>query len=224
MESCNYDSLSYTASAGQGYVRSPTAALMRSSPDSTNSPPRRAEQKKDGEMHKSRCLSAGLALVAATVLVVPALATASHGHPRPDNIYIGTSGHDSFEADPGQHDLIFGRAGDDTLAGGDLADVILGNRGDDILYGGPGVDLLRGGPGADGIRGGDQHDRIHGGAGPDRISGGGGHDLIRAGRGDDFVYAADGQRDRVYCGLGYDTVVADHVDDVAPDCEHVTRV
>ena len=74
-----------------------------------------------------------------------------------------------------------------------------------ILIGSPRADLIRGTPGAD---------RIKGGGGPDRIIARGGKDLIRV-RG--------GGRDRVNCGSGIDTVIADRRDRVTRNCERVRR-
>ena len=52
-----------------------------------------------------------------------------------------------------------------------------------------------------------------------------GHDTIDGGPGGDFIQAAiDGVADTVVCGPGRDTVRANAVDDVAADCEIVTRV
>ena len=66
------------------------------------------------------------------------------------------------------------------------------------------------------MRGGDGNDRIQ--------SDPRGHDRIFAGNGNDLIESASGSRDVVSCGPGRDTVVADRVDRVGRDCEHVRRV
>jgi hypothetical protein len=56
-------------------------------------------------------------------------------------------------------------------------------------------------------------------------------DYISGGSGDDTIRAQDRYRDRIYCGLGHDTVTADNVEDARPSgrdyvddsCEDVTR-
>ena len=53
-----------------------------------------------------------------------------------------------------------------------------------------------------------------GGADADKVSGGPGNDTVKV---------KDGVRDRVTCGGGRDTVVADKKDKVAKDCEVVRR-
>jgi len=84
----------------------------------------------------------------------------------------------------------------DTLTGTPRADTILGLSGDDWLRGLGGNDVLDGGRG---------RDRLAGGPGNDRI------------------LARDGVRDRVFCGLGSDRVVADLLDRTYRDCEVVAR-
>jgi Ca2+-binding RTX toxin-like protein len=96
-------------------------------------------------------------------------------------------------------------AGDDVLRGGDGGDRISGQDGDDRIFGDAGADLLRGG------------------RGDDRIEGGAGRDDVRAGAGDDRIDVADGQFDVVVCGPGFDRVIADRRDDVARNCERLSR-
>jgi Ca2+-binding RTX toxin-like protein len=69
--------------------------------------------------------------------------------------------------------------------------------------GGPGKDELAGGPGADTLLGGDGDDKLEGKGGPDTLL---------------------GERDSVSCGAGADSVRADAIDVVAPDCETVAIV
>ena len=79
---------------------------------------------------------------------------------------------------------------------------------------------MRGGGRIDGTR---FADRICGRQGADRIHPQGGKDVVTAGGGADVVSAADGEVDRISCGAGRDTVVADRRDRVARDCERVER-
>ena len=92
----------------------------------------------------------------------------------------------------------------------------------------PGNDVLRGTPYADTISGYAGDDALFGGRGRDAISGGSGLDRIFGGRGADVLDSTDDygtpERDEVYCGRGFDRVIADHSDVVAGDCEEVTRV
>jgi hypothetical protein len=60
---------------------------------------------------------------------------------------------------------------------------------------------------------------VLGGSGPDRIAGGRGRDVLRGNGGDDVIDARDGAADRVNCGAGTDTVLADAADRVRR-CEH----
>ena len=66
----------------------------------------------------------------------------------------------------------------DTLIGGDAADLIRGGGGNDKISGGAGADGLRGGAGNDKIGGGLGNDRIRGDAGRDVCAGGPGVDHV----------------------------------------------
>jgi len=91
------------------------------------------------------------------------------------------------------------------------------------LLGGPGADRLTGGPADDQLDGGTGDDRLTGGAGADVLVGGLGTDTLDGAAGDDDLRTRDGLADRLTCGAGTDEVDADTVDDVAADCENVTR-
>jgi Ca2+-binding RTX toxin-like protein len=84
----------------------------------------------------------------------------------------------------------------------------------------PGSVILRGVSGVDNLTGGAFDDRILGGTGNDTLTGNGGGDQLGGGDGDDVVNARDGVADRIDCGAGTDTVVADAVD-VVTGCETV---
>ena len=103
----------------------------------------------------------------------------------------------------------------DQVTGGAAAEVILAGDGDDAVEGGEGDDDLQGEAGAD---------HLGGGPGRDTIAGGAGGDIVEAGTGDDAIDVADGEIDRVTCGLGIDSVSADQADLLFGDCELVTRV
>ena len=100
------------------------------------------------------------------------------------------------------------------LGAGD--DQALGSRADDTLNGGPGRDDLRGGGGADTIDGGPGADELIGDS-VDKFD-------VNADLwpfGDDRLIARDGEGDRIRCGLGTDTVVADAFDssEAMEECE-----
>ncbi len=144
-----------------------------------------------------------------------------------------------------------GTDGPDTLTGTNKDDNLLGNGGNDNLFGKGGSDNLLGGPGRDNVLGGDEgrasrgdknlvgglgNDRVAGGLGPDNIQGADGNDILidgtidesstdnlSAGAGDDVIPAINKPAfgDLVTCGSGFDRVLADRKDVVAPDCERV---
>ncbi len=99
-------------------------------------------------------------------------------------------------------------------------DQALGSRADDTLSGGPGRDDLRGGGGADTIDGGPGADELFGDDVDRDYSDSGGLPGLRP-FGDDRLLARDGEGDRIICGLGTDSVVADALDSSASagDCE-----
>ena len=162
--------------------------------------------------------------------------------------YIGTTG-PNVRTGTAKTDIMFGLGGSDTLRGaggldclygGAGNDILRGNSGADRLFGGSGNDRLDGGAGNDRLDGQSGDDRLDGGPGNDRASGGPGRDRIidrrgndrfSGGSGNDRIDARDstlsGRRgiDRIRCGAGIDTVLADPSDQIARDCERnrVTR-
>jgi Ca2+-binding RTX toxin-like protein len=86
---------------------------------------------------------------------------------------------------------IRGNTGNDTLMGGDGADVIQGETDDDEIWGMGGDDVL------------------HGGYAGDDVSDSGGDDTLRGGSGDDYMYGGPGD-DRFYSDDG--TSWNDHLD------------
>ena len=130
-----------------------------------------------------------------------------------------------------------GGAGNDVLINRSRLGYVSGGAGNDVLInrartgvdtaielvGGGGNDRLTGGRGGDSLVGGGGNDRLTGGRGKDRLVGGGGADLLSGGRDADRINSHDGRRDRVDCGQRQDRVIADRVDRVARNCEHVGR-
>jgi len=143
----------------------------------------------------------------------------------------GSSGNDRLRGGPGNDRLTAGR-GNDRAFGDSGNDVVLGSFGNDRLHGVSGNDRLSGSRGRDSINGGSGRDRIAGGSSADRISGdrgndrldgNSGSDRINGNSGNDRIGARDGKRDRINCGTGRDTVIADRIDRVAHNCERVRR-
>lgn len=126
--------------------------------------------------------------------------------------FRGGDGNDQFVMRSSISAAIHGQAGNDTLIGGDAADVLYGGDGDDILRGGAGNDRLLGEEGVDQLFGNDGADRLEGGGGDDLLRGGAGADYLLGGLGSDRVYGDDGDdqlvggedRDYLYGGLGDD--------------------
>jgi Tol biopolymer transport system component len=130
-------------------------------------------------------------------------------------MFDGGDGDDLLTGTPFK-DFLNGSDGNDRLYGLGGRDIMRGDTGADRLYGGPGADVLLGGQGSNTVFGGDGNDRIQ--------SDPRGQDTIFGGRGNDVIEGASGSRDVVSCGPGRDTVVADKMDRVRRDCEHVRRV
>jgi Ca2+-binding RTX toxin-like protein len=144
-----------------------------------------------------------------------------------------------------------GTNGPDTLRGTNKADNLLGRSANDILLALAGNDTLLGGPGKDIVYGGDENRQsggnknMVGGSGNDSVIGGRGSDIVLGEEGNDLV--ADGPArefstdnvsggegndvvaavnrpafvDIVSCGGGFDRVIVDRKDVLAPDCEKV---
>jgi Ca2+-binding RTX toxin-like protein len=117
--------------------------------------------------------------------------------------------------------LLSGVALAENIRGTFGSDDLTGTNQKDRIYGLGAADTLRGLAGNDDCYGGSGADTIRCGFGNDRIDGGFGLDDLFGGLGDDTILAADGQRDRVDCGLGTDTAYVDELDEVAANCEEV---
>jgi Ca2+-binding RTX toxin-like protein len=140
-------------------------------------------------------------------------------------------GNDRAFGDAG-NDVIRGSFGNDRLHGVSGNDRIGGSRGRDRINGGSGRDLIAAGSSNDRVSGDRGNDRINGNSGndvlkgnsgKDRIVGGTGRDVVSGGSGSDRIDVRDGKRDRVNCGRGRDTVIADPKDRVSDNCERVVR-
>jgi Ca2+-binding RTX toxin-like protein len=141
-------------------------------------------------------------------------------------------------------DILRGTNGADNLIGNGGNDILLGLAGNDRLLGGPGKDIVNGGTlaepfgGKKNLVGGDGNDAVQGGLGSDNVVGGDGNDWVVAGEVEnpvkDTLSGGDGNdvlavindpagKDVVACGRGFDRVLADRADLLAPDCERVFR-
>jgi hypothetical protein len=166
-----------------------------------------------------------LATMALTLLVASGVALAVNkiGTNGPDTLR-GTNGADNLVG-LGGNDNLYALGGRDKLLGGPGKDVVLGGSehrafgGEKILVGGRGNDVVAGGNGSDNVVGeagndlmadGDlEHDQSE-----DILSGGAGNDAI-------IVVNSPAFEDIVTCGSGFDRLIADRKDVVAPDCERV---
>jgi Ca2+-binding RTX toxin-like protein len=168
-----------------------------------------------------------LATMALTLLVASgvALAVTKIGGPGPDTLK-GTNGDDNLLG-KGGNDRIFGLGGRDNLLGDSGRDLVTGgneNRsfgGDKNVVGGPGNDAVIGGLDSDNVVGQEGNDLVLDGDNAevsvprrDNLSGGDGNDVLSP-----INKPAD--EDVVACGRGFDRVLVDRRDVVAPDCEKV---
>ena len=64
---------------------------------------------------------------------------------------------------------------------------------------------------------------VQGGDNSDDLDGGLNNDLLVGGEGDDVLRSVDGYADRLVCGPGADTAIADTLDVISDTCETVTR-
>ena len=120
---------------------------------------------------------------------------------------VGTDAAEYLETfQTGGPSTLVGDGGDDVLKGGDGPDTIDGGSGSDTIVAGYGDDQIVGGPGRDTI----DADRSTGDCGPL---------WCKYPYGNDTVDVRDGELDSVTCGGGQDTVYADPIDVVSPDCE-----
>jgi len=124
------------------------------------------------------------------------------------------------------------------VAGGEAVDFEIPSNSGSVktkLVGSPQADRLKAAHGHDELDGGAGNDTIEGGYGDDVITGGPGRDTINADAsagcdfvvcnapvGNDTVHAADGEADRIECGVGNDIAYVDAFDTVS-NCETVHK-
>jgi Ca2+-binding RTX toxin-like protein len=169
-----------------------------------------------------------LAAMALALLLASGVAWAvtKIGTDGPDTL-TGTNGNDNLLG-KGGNDILFSLNGRDNLLGGPGKDIVLGenerfnsSRGDKNLKGGTGNDIVVGGRGSDNVLGDAGNDFLVDGPtrefSVDKLSGGDGNDVFLV----DNVPAA---KDIATCGGGFDRILADRKDLVAPDCERVRIV
>ncbi len=168
-----------------------------------------------------------VAMMAVSLLVASGVALAVNkiGTDGPDTLR-GTNGNDTLIG-KGGNDNLFGLRGSDNLLGGEGKDNVLAGderrlgRGDKNLVGGPGNDFVFSGKGSDNIVGGEGNDFLFECClrefSKDTLSGGSGNDVID-------VSHKPAVQDVVTCGSGFDRVLSDRADRVAPDCEKVVVV
>jgi Ca2+-binding RTX toxin-like protein len=165
-----------------------------------------------------------LAAMALALLLVSGVAWALNkiGTDGPDTLR-GTNGADNLSG-RGGNDILLALAGKDHLLGGPGKDIVNGGSltepfgGEKDLVGGPGNDAVQGGLGSDDLVGGPGNDFMVDGdfnsQSEDNLSGGAGNDVI-------IVANRPAFGDVVSCGRGFDRVLADREDLLAPDCERV---
>ena len=141
-----------------------------------------------------------------------------------DDLILGGLGNDRLSGGASGNDRLHGLSGNDRISGEGGRDTVRGGAGGDRISGGSSGDRIAGGAGNDRISGGSGNDRIEGNSGKDRLEGGSGRDSLSGGSGNDRIDARDGRRDRISCGTGRDTVLADRIDRVSRSCERVRRV
>ena len=166
-------------------------------------------------------MAAALVLASGVALAVNRVGTNGH------DVLKGTDGKDNLIGLGGQDDLFGKGGGSDNLVGGEGKDNVLAGderrlgRGDKNLVGGPGNDVVLTGKGSDNAVGGDGNDFLFECClrefSKDTLSGGSGNDVID-------VSHKPAVQDVVTCGDGFDRVLSDRADRVAPDCEKVVVV
>jgi len=104
-----------------------------------------------------------------------------------------------------------------------FADHVTAAAAANVVLAGAGADTVDGGEGGDEIRGEAGDDDLVGGPGGDNLVAGAGADRVEGGTGDDAIDVVDGEVDKVTCGIGIDTVLADADDVLFDDCELVMR-
>ena len=112
------------------------------------------------------------------------------------------AGNDTIGALTGSLGTVRGGPGDDEINGDGADNAIFGDDGRDVLFGSNGNDIVDGGPGIDQLYG----DGFY-------------YDF----GGSDTINSRDGEPDEVSCGLGFDVVTADSLDNIYVECDQVDR-
>ena len=164
-----------------------------------------------------------VAMMAVSLVVASGVALAVNkiGTDGPDTLR-GTNGNDNLIG-KGGNDRLFALDGRDNLLGGPGKDLVgtdptVWRRGDKNLQGGPGNDIVFGARGSDNVLGDAGNDWLIDGptreSSLDKVSGGDGNDVL-------LVENVPATKDIATCGGGFDRILADRKDLVAPDCERV---
>ena len=135
--------------------------------------------------------------------------------PNAPHVVEGTSAGEQINGLNSVRNSIYGKDGNDTLVGGDQADLLSGDAGNDVIYGGIGHDFATGEDGNDVIYGGWGDDVLIGGAGNDILHGEWNNDVLIGGAGDDTLYGEDHDdvldggagNDTLYGGAGNDRLI-----------------
>ena len=120
-------------------------------------------------------------------------------------LFGNTSDWNSFYANHGNYNAIYGSNGDDILDG-DATKTIT-----DAIYGGNGNDAIYGSSFTERLYGGNDNDILSGGAGSDTLDGGKGDDVLM---GNDGYGSPDTEADYLSGGEGFDTYIAGNGDTI----------
>jgi Ca2+-binding RTX toxin-like protein len=101
--------------------------------------------------------------------------------PRGYPLVSGTDGDDVIVVTYDQRVVVDGGAGDDTICGSDVGDLLYGGDGNDTIVGGAGPDWVSGGEGDNILEAGGGNDYVADDAGNDSIDGGPGNDTLAMG-------------------------------------------
>ncbi|PTR14803.1 Ca2+-binding RTX toxin-like protein [Nitrosospira sp. Nsp2] len=121
---------------------------------------------------------------------------------------VGDRGIDTLWGDGG-NDLLNAQSEADTVFGGDGDDIIIDPFGDDFLRGQDGNDVISAGPGLDIVLGGGGKDFIHAGADTNEVFAGREDDFVMAGAGGDTLLGNEGD-DWLEGGEGFDTLAGEN--------------
>ncbi|KMW59204.1 Alkaline phosphatase [Candidatus Rhodobacter oscarellae] len=104
-------------------------------------------------------------------------------------------------------------AGNDTLIGNEVGNVLVARGGNDAVYAGNGNDSVLGGNGDDLLNGDNENDTLNGGNGNDTVTGGRGDDSLLGGNNHDILFGWLGL-DTLNGGAGSDTLIGEEDSDL----------